>query len=323
MKNKQLILVLAIVSVLLVSSEAGAKQSLKIYLPREITVEGNSPTLGQIAIIRGSEDLVSIAGDIAMGLLATPEQSITVNKNTVLSRLASNGIAASSVTFTGAEETVITRQHQLITDDLFVKEATAFLKNNLPDPSICQIEVIRTPGQLVLPGAGENVKLACRVVDNGMRNQCKVLVAAFEDNKEIGRKEVVFRFRYQCRKVITKTAIAKGDLINTDNVTIEKGTSNYPEPAGWTAPYGFIATRALPANAVLTDTMLGTPQPEVLIKRNQSVSIQIENLGLTASAIGKALQDGTAGEYIKVQNVDSKIIIMAKVNDDGTVEPVY
>lgn len=326
MKNKHIILLLAVVSVLSVSGRADTKpndRSLKIYLPREITIEGNAPTLGQVAILRGSEQLVALADNIALGRLATPDQNLTIDKNTVLSRLASNGIAASRVTLTGAEETVISRRHQLISDQQFVEAATAFLKRNLPDPSICQMDVIRTPGSLMLPGAGENIKLGCSLVNNGMSSQGKVLVTAFEDNKEVGRKEVIFRFRYQCRKVVTKTPVAKGDIISTGNITVEKGVSNFPEPAGWAAPYGLIATRDLPAKAVLTDTMVTTPAPEVLIKRNQGVSIRIENAGLVASAIGKALQDGTAGQYIKVQNVDSKIIITAKVCDDGTVEPVY
>ncbi len=35
------------------------------------------------------------------------------------------------------------------------------------------------------------------------------------------------------------------------------------------------------------------------------------------------MQEGRAGEYIKVRNVDSRRVISAKVNKDGTVEPVF
>jgi flagella basal body P-ring formation protein FlgA len=41
------------------------------------------------------------------------------------------------------------------------------------------------------------------------------------------------------------------------------------------------------------------------------------------SASGKALQRGCAGEKIKVQNIDSNRIIVAKINEDGSVEPVF
>jgi flagella basal body P-ring formation protein FlgA len=323
MKTQPTILLLTAISLFAAAAATANTESLKVHLPREITIEGTTPTLGQVAILRGSETLASLAGDIALGRLATPDQNIVVSKHMILSRLATNGIAASRVTFTGAEETVVTRQHERISDDQFVKEATAFLKNNLPDPSICRIEVIRTPGEMVLAGSGENIRLICRLLNAGARNQCKVLVAAFDGDKEVGRKEVYFRFRYQARRVVTRTALNKGDLISTANITIETAVSDFPEPVGWIAPYGLIATRPVPANTVLTDAMVSTPQPQVVIKRNQNVAIKIENAGLVATAFGKALQDGVSGEYIKVQNIDSKVIIMARVSDDGTVEPVF
>ena len=326
MKNIQLILIVTvswIVSASVYADTKQVKETLKIYLPREVTVAGSSPRLGEVAIIRGSEALISKAGNISLGSFSTPDQNIVINKNTVLSRLACNGISTRRVTLTGAEETVIKCQHQLITGNQFVEQATAFLDNNLPDDSICQLDALRTPDNLVLPGVSDNIKFVCRLVKTGMRNQCKVLVAAFQDGKEVGREEVVFRFRYQCRKVITKTAIAKGQVISTENVTIENGISNYPEPTGWTPPYGLVATRSLAASAMVAPNMVSSPEPQVLLKRNQSVSIKIENGGLVATAVGKVLQDGVVGEYIKVQNVDSKIIIMAKVNEDGTVEPVF
>lgn len=325
MKNKSIILLLTAGSILAGTCAAAVTkaESLKIYLPRQITIQGNTPTLGQIAILRGSEDLVTLAGQIPLGRLAAPDQNIVVTKHVVLSRLATSGIAASRVTLTGAEETVITRRHELITDDRFVSEAAAFLKNNLPDPSICEIEVVRTPGELALPGTGDNIQLVCSLLSTGSRTQGKVLVAAFDGVQEVGRKEVFFRFRFKARKLITKTALGKGDVINAANVTIENTVSDYPEPAGWTAPYGLVAARAVPAGTLLTDAMVMTPQPEVIIKRNQSVSIKIENAGLVATAVGKAMQDGVVGDYIKVQNTDSKIFITAKVCEDGTVQPVY
>jgi flagella basal body P-ring formation protein FlgA len=37
--------------------------------------------------------------------------------------------------------------------------------------------------------------------------------------------------------------------------------------------------------------------------------------------MGIAMQDGRAGDYIKVRNTDSQRIILAKIKEDGTVEP--
>ena len=325
MKKIKYILIVTVFSILSAPFCADAtqeKETLKIYLPREITIEGSVPKLGEVTIIRGSEPWVSNASDIAVGNISTPKQEIIMTRNIVLSRLACNGIPASCVTLSGAEETCIKRHHQVIAGSQFVQKATAFLKENLPDNSICQVDAIRTANDLVLSGTGEDIQLVCGLLKNNLRNQCKVQVVAFQGSQEIGRQEIPFRFRYQCRKVLTQTAIPKGGLINSENVTIESGISNYPEPAGWTAPYGLVANRSLPANTVITPNMVGTPQPQILLKRNQSVLIKIESAGFVATAPGKVLQNGVVGEYIKVQNTDSNIIIMAKVNEDGTVEPL-
>jgi flagella basal body P-ring formation protein FlgA len=36
----------------------------------------------------------------------------------------------------------------------------------------------------------------------------------------------------------------------------------------------------------------------------------------------QTVEEGSAGEYVRVRNVDSQRIILARVNEDGTVEPV-
>ncbi|HOL30779.1 MAG TPA: flagellar basal body P-ring formation chaperone FlgA, partial [Anaerohalosphaeraceae bacterium] len=157
----------------------------------------------------------------------------------------------------------------------------------------------------------------------GSKSQCRVEVAAVRQGRTIGRREVVFRCRYPCRRVVTTRAIAKGELISPENTAIENGFSDSPEQSDWSVPYGQAAVRSIPARTVLTAQMTGAAKPPIAVKRNQSVAIRIDNPGFTATASGKALQDGAAGALIKVQNVNSKIIILAKVNEDGTVEPVF
>ncbi len=84
-----------------------------------------------------------------------------------------------------------------------------------------------------------------------------------------------------------------------------------------------VTKRAVPANTVLGPHMVAPVKPAVVIKRNQNVVIRIERPLLVVTAIGKAMNDGRTGEYIKVRNVNSQRIILAKVNEDGTVEPVF
>ena len=50
--------------------------------------------------------------------------------------------------------------------------------------------------------------------------------------------------------------------------------------------------------------------------------IQLEAGGLVVTATGRMLDEGAAGDFVRVRNVDSQRVIIAKVNEDGTVVPI-
>lgn len=300
------------------SDDAG----LRIYLPREITIEGDTPTLGQVAILRGNESLTEKAGDITLGYLSIPDQDLVINQKVVLSRLACNGIDVSNVSLTGASEVTVRRRHERITCEEIVTNATDFMKNNPPDKGICQLSPIRLPDAIIISGSANAVDLASQMVS--LRgNQCKIRTTAFYDGKVIATRDSMFLCQYKSRKIIAKNKIAEGEILSRDNVTIKEGLSNTPERADWTPPYGLLAKCSFEAGSEIKPPMISNPTPPVVLKRNQTVVIQINHPGFVASVTGKALQDGSLGEYIKVQNVDSQKIIMAKVIEDGTVKPVF
>jgi len=326
MRNRTISIILAIFLLVSANSKADAEQTdsaLQIYLPREITIEGDVPNLGQVAIIRGEECLTAKARRVTLGRISAPGQKIIVDRSIVLSRLACSGIPVSEVVLTGAERITVTQQHQIIKGDEFVEKALAFLKKNPPEASICQWNPIRAPKDLILPGISKDIRTSLCLVRSSIRNQAKVRIAVFSNDNEIGVREVTFRLKYNCRKLVAQVDIPPGAVISPENVNIEKAVSNYPEPANWAVPYGFVAKRRLPANIVIRPGMVGPVKPKVLLKRNQNVVIKIDRLGLLITAIGKAMQDGRIGEYIKVRNVDSHRIILAKVSEDGSVEPVF
>jgi len=326
MKNKTTSIILAIFLLVSANSKANTEQTdtaLRIYLPREITIEGDVPNLGQVAIIRGEESLSAKASKVTLGRISAPGQKIIVDRSIVLSRLACSGIPACKVTLAGAEKITVSQQYQVIKSDEFVEKALAFLKKNPPNASICQWNLIRAPKDLILPGIREDTTLSVSLVKSGIKNQAKVRIAVFSNGKEIGVRQVTFGLKYNCRKLVAQVDIAAGEIISPENVKIEKAVSNYPEPVNWAVPYGFVAKRRLPANIVIRPDMVGPVKPKVLLKRNQNVIIKIDRLGLLITAIGKTMQDGRVGEYIKVMNVDSNRVIMAKVNEDGSVQPVF
>lgn len=303
-------------------SQGNEESALKVHLPREVTIEGAAISLGEVGIICGQESLVDKASEILLGSISRPGQEVVIDRQIVLSRLACNGISPSKVALTGAKEVAVKQQHMLFEGVEFVALASEFLEKNLSRISACRWSAVRTPKDLTLAGGG-NIEFLPHLVKSNATDLARVEIGVLENGRQIDEREVVFRLQYECHNVVAQADIPKGAVIDSNNVRIEKGFSSVPEPVGWKPPYGLVARRPIEANTVIRAGMLAVLQPEVIIERNQAVVIQIQRPGLRVTAVGSAMEKGREGELIKVRNVDSQRIVVARVNEDGTVEPVY
>ena len=304
------------------TNELQTDSGINIYLPREVTIKESNLKLGQVSIIRGSESLVAKASEIALGRISVPGQKIVIDRPMVLSRLASNGIPASKVTLTGSEKITVKQQNHTISSSEFVSLANSFLEKNPSSHSARKWNLIRKPKDFIVAEGSKDIRFSPRLVQTGVRNQARIEIAVFSGNSKIGVRQVTFAMIYDSQQAVTKVDIPAGSVISPENIEIEKIQSKDPGPSNWKPPYGLITKRRVPANTVLIPNMLEPLKSPIIVKRNQNVLIRIENPGFLITAAGKTLQDGRAGEYIKVRNMDSQRIIMARISEDGSVEPV-
>ena len=296
--------------------------SLRIYLPREVTVKSSSLSLAQVSIIRGDKPLAAKAGKIALGRISLPGQRIVLDRPTLLARLACSGIPASKVTLTGAEKITVKQEYQTITGNQFASLASSFLKGKSSLGPARRWEPIYTPKDFTVPGTARDLDFSQRLVPSSVKNQAKVEITLLSAGKKVGAREVTFALKYRSRQAVATVDIEAGETICEENARIEEKLSISPEPAGWKPPFGSVARRRLSANAVIRPQMVGLVSSPVVVRRNQSVLIRIESPAFLITASGTALQDGKTGEHVKVRNADSQRVIMAKVNADGSVEPV-
>ncbi|MET1076703.1 MAG: flagellar basal body P-ring formation chaperone FlgA [Pseudomonas sp.] len=80
------------------------------------------------------------------------------------------------------------------------------------------------------------------------------------------------------------------------------------------------AKRSIRADQLLTPALLGQA---LLVRRGQQVKIQASQDGISASALGEALENGQRGAVIRVRNLSSEKVIKAKVMDEGVVSSRY
>lgn len=298
-----------------------AEALLQVHLPREITVPGSFLTLGQIGVLRGDPSQVAKAGGIGLGQLSTPGQRVVLDRPTILSRLASSGIPADRVRLTGAETVAVRRFHRVISSEELIEIGRTFLRQHPPAPRIHDAVCPVRPKEVVLSSDVADLQVLPRFIRSQARGLVAVQILVTADGNEVGVRDLSFRLKYQVRRAVTTREIAEGTVLTPEDMRIETIVSEQPEPAGWRAPYGFVAVRKLPENTELRSDLVVAAQSPIVVQRNRGVVIRIERPGLTITANGTALQEGRVGDLVKVKNADSNRVIVCKVNADGTVEP--
>jgi flagella basal body P-ring formation protein FlgA len=304
------------------ADEQTAATFLRVYLPREVTVQDGLLTLGQVSIVKGDPALAAVASKIGLGRLSVPGQKAVLDRPTILSRLASFGIDAQQVRLTGAQAVLVRRHQKIINADDFIEMGKTFLQQHPPSPTVCEVLPTVKPKDLVLSGQPGDLQLTPRFVRSQAPGCVTVQITVSADGREVGVREVPFRVRYQCHRVVTIKEIPEGAALTPENVKIETIVSDRFEAAGWQPPYGSVTVRTLAADTEVRRDMLSAAQAPVVVRRNETVVMRVERPGLVVSAVGTALQEARAGEYVKVRNTDSSRIIICKVNADGTVEPM-
>jgi flagella basal body P-ring formation protein FlgA len=303
-------------------SEIINHEFLQVHLPREVTVQSNLLTLGQISVLRGDPALAAAVARIGLGQLSMPGQKAILDRATILSRLASQGITSQQVRLTGAQAVAVRRQQKLITSEEFLEVGRTFLRQHPPGPSICETIPTVKPKDLILSAEAADLQVKPRFVRTAARGFVTIQIAVTADGKECGVREIPFRLKYQCHRVVAVKEIPEGAALTPENVKIETVVSDEPEPANWRPPYGLVALRTLAAETEVRLDMAGAASSPVVVLRNETVVIRMQRPGLLVTATGLVLQEARAGEYVKVRNTDSGRVISCRVNADGTVEPV-
>ena len=329
MKTKPLIFLLLAAAVLCGGAD---KNALRIYLPREKVIEGDSVLLGAIAIMQGDDILTEKAKEVGLGKFSVSGQKIAINRNTILSRLSASGISTANVQISGAEITEVRRREKTIATSRFTDLAESFLRSRFKAADlISSIKIIKKPRLWAGSPDGGDVKLTAKMGKHSSSGKPRVWVSVIRDGLEVDRREVLFEIRYKRQKAVAATDIPPGVMISPKNVKVVKFESSSPAAADFTVPYGRVARVGIKKGRQVNDTSVvridleKMPEPVVVIKRRQIVMAEIKRGGMFISMQGEALTDGKVGEYIRVKMGSERNarVIYAQVKQNGTVEPNF
>lgn len=302
-------------------SASAASPALKVYLPRQMEIKDDKAmTLGQICMVRCDDaDLAKKAAQVAMGRAPWSREDLKIDRTTILSRLAATGINAQNVEITGAQTVTLHRDERTIAADELSKAAEDFLRNNPPKDGATW-SADRRPEALAVKAQGD-LTLQARLGKAPTAGHLVVEVAAMAGQKELARREVLFKLQYTVHQAVVTKPIAAGDPITPDNTELRPLPADRPAQDA-AVPFGHVAAAPMGLGAVIRPNMLRDAKPILAVKKDQSVLMKIVGDSFAITAVGVALQEGRVGDFIKVQNVDSKRVVLVKVTADGTVEPV-
>ena len=151
---------------------------LRMHLPRTVRVRGESLNMGRIGVIRGSDaKLRKKVSDIKMGRLPFSGEKITIDRRTILSRLATAGIGLKMIQITGAKKVVVMLDEKTFEAAKLIKSAEAFLKKTRPGPDGCSWKLVRQPKDLKVMSA-DNIQLIPRLGKAKSKRYVEVISAA-------------------------------------------------------------------------------------------------------------------------------------------------
>ncbi|MCC6158390.1 MAG: flagellar basal body P-ring formation protein FlgA [Deltaproteobacteria bacterium] len=119
--------------------------------------------------------------------------------------------------------------------------------------------------------------------------------------------------------VVAKNAIPKGRAVTSDDIRIEPVSAKRVRGRVARSPdmvVGRVARRAVANGETLREDALTTA---AVIRRGDVVKLQVVSQGVQLTAFAVAQREGREGETIDVRNMDSGVIVKARVRDAHTV----
>lgn len=273
-----------------------------ITLRSSAEVQGLDILLGDIAEIQyhleeGSGGLNQDLARISVGRAPLPGKSRKINVGIVEVRLRQAGIHPSTVVIVPPPEgeVLVTAASQTVTEEMVMAAVWEYLKENMKDGFEIGVQAVGGL-PLVVPAGELELRIDSVPPTPG---SYQVSVRVYVDGHWYQTTRV--RVQLQPRQI----AAAAGLEVNADFAQNQDGRG---------------AAGASPALDEPLDVTAGSGVDlPILVRAGDPVVIEVVSGAIRVEALGRARQSGKLGDLIRVENVDSRKIIVAQVVDKGVV----
>jgi len=289
------------------------------YVPAEVTVSGARVVLGDLGRADDGGAVEPAWAQTFVGQAPDPGQSRTLTAAYVGHRLQAVGLKEVRL----PKQIVVRRPGQQIDPAIGEEAIEAFIRANAPwAADEYTIEVVRRhPALNVEPGpvSAHLIHLADRSLAGRRTYQVEYRIAGSKVAQGSFSVEVhVMQTVYvAAHKIARGVVLAEIDL---SEKKVDLATVKTRAIIDRGQLLGAQASRAIREGEILSETNIS---PTPLVRRGDVVTLIVEHSGLLVSTYALAREDGSVGEVIKVDNLQSKKQIHARVVNATTVQVIF
>lgn len=291
-----------------------------IVIAPQVVVKGSSITLADIARISNGdpqyEQLVVGLKNIKLGNAPPPKAKSTLLGEHILAEIQKSGMSTNSFGYTIPKVVTIERAGREVTNAEVLEEVrSSFTRQNLLD---LQVREVSWSGIQTVPVGSSRVVV--EPLGKPAAGQLPVRAEVFVDEQPAARflaTALVDDWREV--PVVTRT-LERGMLIDPADIQVVR-LNLLKLPADIVDDLkdaiGKKVKARIPAGGTIRKSSVDIAP---LILKGKRIKMIYQSPGLTATAIGEALEDGHKGLLIKVRNESSKRIVDAIVNNRDEVQ---
>jgi flagella basal body P-ring formation protein FlgA len=291
-----------------------------ISLSEKSAVVGPQVTLGEVAEITGTNGaMIERVRRLVISRAAPAGERITISQGYIKVVLRREGFSLDDFTFGGVDTTeVLTQSQDFALGDL-LPDIKAFVLKEINEPAEdIEVKLDGADKKMLLP-AGK-ISSNFRPSFSGKYDGPILLTAELEvDGHLIRVLPLHLTVDIYHPAVVTTKRVEKGEKFTDQNVALVREPSS-KIIRGCFRQLSYVLGRTasmplIPATVVRIDEIF---DPPVVLRGNAVQAIvRFGNVELTVDA--RAIEDGKAGDVIRVENSDSHKVLRAKVLDEKTV----
>jgi len=296
--------------------------AIVITVAEQATVQGPVITLGDLAQITGDDTAhIQSLRQVKLGSAPAPGNSLFLTSQLLVMRLG-GVVNEQGIVWNIPASITVTTGSQVVAAKTIADAASAVIKQTIGS-KINEADMTVTllsPLQDVVVPLG-HIAIAVDL-PYGIRYSTPTIarVNISTDSKPASQFNVNFAIKHYQPVVVAAKPIGGRQILQPDDLRYERMDISRLGPGYFTdinKVAGLMLRRPLTAGTIVNDNSLEKP---VVVKSGSTINLIARIGDIEVRTVGKALQNGAEGAVIRVQNINSKKIVSARVLDDTAVQ---